>query len=127
MLTIILGIAIIIFGAWVSYISGNFVKLAREIILLWLGIAIVGIGVFVTGIGIVEPLSGFEEAVIKEEINLMPIYVDDETGNEIYAVKASNGGYFVKYKENDEILLTVIECIVIEDETIDAPIKCLKE
>ena len=127
MLTVILGIAIILFGGWIVSLSSTSIDktIMYNTIIFWLGIAIAISGGFVMGMGIIEPFNGFDEPTLSEEITLMPIYVDDETGNEIYASKVSETEFFVKYKENDEIVLTAIECKIVEDDTIVNPVKRL--
>jgi len=124
MLLVILGIVIFGLGIWMSWVSniGNS-EGAR-----FIGGAVLGaIGAAIFIMGLIAPMNGFNEPVIKQEANLMPIYVDDNTGESIYAIKASTGEYFVKYMVNNELVLTTIECDIIEDKSVEKPVKRVNE
>ena len=70
------------------------------------------------------PINGYYSPVKKEETDLMPIYVDDETGEEIYAVKADSGEYIIKYRDkNNETITDIIACEVMEEKSRTVPIK----
>lgn len=129
MLTVIIGIVILVLGFWLSCrgLLRVYKPKAKAGFMYAVGIVLGAIGMVSIIAGFIFPLNGYDKPIVKEEINLMPIYEDDVTGEEIYAIKTCTGEYFIKYYDEDNIIFTTIDCNIIPDDNIQNPVMRVNE
>jgi len=128
MLGVIICVALIILGVYLFCIkqySFNYMayEFQRIIFSGFLGMFLIFIGGISLAFTLYLPINGYDEPITKNEVTLNAIYVDDETGEEIYAIKSGNAEYLVSYVDNGNIINETIKCIVIEDNSCKIPVK----